>query len=147
MRWLLAPAALLTLLSCSPATSSPPTTVSAQRTASPQQSASASPQQTVDTESPCGRVVSALGFARLGMLPAGQEGRQAFDDDVRGRLAYVWGTVEKYGTQLPSGLQRQQETLRRTAKGLAPVSTPHDEQVRLLREYHQAAKALTEGCA
>lgn len=124
---------LLALLSCSPATSGPPSSAAAKKTAG--------------TENPCGRVVSAIGYAAFSLVPAGQEENQKFDDDARGRLSYVWGTVQKYGPQLPQALQQQQETLRRTTQGLSPAATPHAEQVKLLREYRAAAEAVTKGCA
>ncbi|MFI6319094.1 hypothetical protein ACIBG8_16300 [Nonomuraea sp. NPDC050556] len=134
MRWMIPPVVLLlALLSCSPATGDPPATVAAKKSDG--------------TESPCGKVVSAIGYAAFSLVPAGQEESQKFDDDARGRLSYVWGTVQRYGPQLPQALQQQQETLRRTTQGLSPADTPHEEQVKLLREYRAAAEAVTKGCA
>ncbi|SDR11764.1 hypothetical protein [Thermostaphylospora chromogena] len=97
-------------------------------------------------DDPCTRVLSALGFADLLLLPAGQEEHQNFDDAVRGRLAYVQGVVLQYGSRLPSEVHDEGATLRRTAKALAPAVTPHEEQIRLLREYRRAERAVRDAC-
>lgn len=97
-------------------------------------------------DDPCTRVLSALGFADLLLLPAGQEEHQNFDDAVRGRLAYVQGVVLQYGSRLPAEVHDDGAALRRTANALTPAAIPHEEQIRLLREYRRAEKAVRAAC-
>jgi hypothetical protein len=53
-------------------------------------------------DDPCARVVSAIGYLGLSLLPAGQEKAQHWDGDVRGRFGYLRGTLAMYGPHLPA---------------------------------------------
>ncbi|MCG5212485.1 hypothetical protein [Streptosporangium sp. KLBMP 9127] len=97
-------------------------------------------------DTPCARVVSALGFADLLLAPEGQERRQSFDDAVRGRLAYVEGVLLEYGSRLPPEVLPHEAELRRTTRGLAPAATPRGERIRLLKDYRTAAGAVRRAC-
>ncbi len=130
--------AVLTITGCSEA-SNPPSAASgpAPATASPTPS---------PTEDGCARVVSAIGFAEFLLQPKGKEDQQVFDNAVRGRLAYVEGTVVRFGRYLPADLRPLGETLRDEAKRGANAHISQAEQVTALREYRKTADELIAAC-
>jgi hypothetical protein len=98
------------------------------------------------SEDGCARIVSAIGFADFVLLPSGREAEQSFDSAVRGRLAYVEGTVVLFGEYLPADLRDTAETLREAVKRLVAAKTPRAEQVAALKDYRQAAAELLAAC-
>ncbi|GIH26350.1 hypothetical protein Aph01nite_46600 [Acrocarpospora phusangensis] len=98
-------------------------------------------------DDPCARVVSAIGYAGLLLVPEGQEDTQNFEDAVIGRLAELQGIVLTYGPAMPAGLAEPVATVTRTTKALSDGHLPRDQQVELLKEYRPAADSVVSGCA
>ncbi|MEW9548562.1 hypothetical protein [Nonomuraea sp. NPDC050783] len=99
------------------------------------------------TDSPCARVVSAIGYAGLMLEPKGQEERQYFEDAVIGRLAEARGIVLQFGDRLPASLQGAVATVKATTAGLARNDVPRERQVALLKQYRAAADRIVAGCS
>ncbi|KAB8189951.1 hypothetical protein FH608_036355 [Nonomuraea phyllanthi] len=98
------------------------------------------------TDSPCARVVSAIGYAGLMLEPKGQEDRQNFEDAVIGRLAEARGITLEFGDRLPGSLQEAVETVKTTTAGLSRNDVPRERQVALLKRYRVAADEIVAGC-
>ncbi|MEU6724210.1 hypothetical protein ABZ917_10910 [Nonomuraea wenchangensis] len=98
------------------------------------------------TDSPCARVVSAIGYAGLLLEPKGQEDRQHFEDAVIGRLAEARGITLQFGSRLPDSLKGDVAALESATAGLARNDVPRERQVALLREYRAAADRIVAGC-
>ncbi|MCK2220933.1 hypothetical protein MF672_045080 [Actinomadura sp. ATCC 31491] len=98
------------------------------------------------TDSPCARVVSAIGYADLLLKPRGQEDRQYFEDAVVGRLAEARGITLQFGDRLPASLKDAVSTVESTTAGLARNDVPHERQVALLKQYRAAADRIVAGC-
>nr|WP_152992369.1 hypothetical protein [Nonomuraea pusilla] len=99
------------------------------------------------TDSPCARVVSAIGYANLLLRPKGQEDDQNFEDAVLGRLAELRGITLEFGGRLPGSLSGAVATVKRTTAGLSRADVPRERQVALLKEYRVAADRIVAGCA
>ncbi|MFI7124322.1 hypothetical protein ACIBQ1_01425 [Nonomuraea sp. NPDC050153] len=98
------------------------------------------------TDSPCARVVSAIGYANLMLRPKGQEDRQYFEDAVIGRLAELRGITLEFGDRLPDSLKGAVQTIETTTAGLAKNDVPRARQVALLKQYRVAADQIVAGC-
>ncbi|GAA4922185.1 hypothetical protein HD597_006405 [Nonomuraea thailandensis] len=98
------------------------------------------------TDSPCDRVVSAIGYAGLMLEPKGQEDRQNFEDAVIGRLAEAHGITSEFGDRLPGSLREAAETVRSTTGALSKNDVPRERQVALLRQYRAAADRIVAEC-
>ncbi|GAA4598614.1 hypothetical protein GCM10023194_76560 [Planotetraspora phitsanulokensis] len=94
----------------------------------------------------CTRVVSAIGYLELSLLPAGQEDAQRYDGDVRGRFGYVRGTLAMYGPHLPASLAGPAATIEEVGTPLSAAATDPAQRPALLREYRQASHAITSTC-
>ncbi|MEU6710921.1 hypothetical protein ABZ897_05515 [Nonomuraea sp. NPDC046802] len=99
------------------------------------------------TDSPCARVVSAIGYAGLMLEPKGQEERQYFEDAVIGRLAEVRGITLEFGPRLPDSLHGAVEAVKTATAGLSRNDVPRERQVKLLKRYRVAADEIVAGCA
>ncbi|MEO3790085.1 hypothetical protein ABGB14_07720 [Nonomuraea sp. B10E15] len=99
------------------------------------------------TDSPCARVVSAIGYAGLMLGPKGQEDRQHFEDALTGRLAEVHGITREFGGRLPGSLSGAVETVETTTAGLSRNDVPRERRVALLKRYRAAADRIVAGCA
>ncbi|RVX39589.1 hypothetical protein EDD27_1950 [Nonomuraea polychroma] len=111
----------------------------------------ASPAQKYSTggdpaDSPCARVVSAIGYADLMLEPKGSEERQHFEDAVIGRLAEARGITLQFGDRLPASLKGAVETVKTTTAGLSRNDVPRERQVALLKQYRAAADQIVAGC-
>ncbi|MFG1611644.1 hypothetical protein ACGFI3_02765 [Nonomuraea wenchangensis] len=98
------------------------------------------------TDSPCARVVSAIGYVDLLLEPKGQEDRQRFEDAVIGRLAEARGITLQFGARLPASLKGDVAALESATAGLARNDVPRERQVTLLRQYRTAADRIVAGC-
>ncbi|TMR21203.1 hypothetical protein ETD86_16035 [Nonomuraea turkmeniaca] len=98
------------------------------------------------SDSPCARVVSAIGYANLMLEPKGREERQHFEDAVIGRLAEARGITLQFGDRLPASLKGAVETVRTTTAGLSRNDVPRERQVALLKQYRAAADQIVAGC-
>ncbi|MEU6778853.1 hypothetical protein ABZ912_06585 [Nonomuraea angiospora] len=98
------------------------------------------------TDSPCARVVSAIGYANLMLEPKGQEDRQYFEDAVIGRLAELRGITLEFGDRLPDSLKGAVQTIKTTTAGLSRNDVPRERQVALLKQYRVAADQIVAGC-
>lgn len=98
------------------------------------------------TDSPCARVVSAIGYANLMLKPKGQEEQQHFEDAVIGRLAELRGITLQFGDRLPASLEPAVETVRTVTAGLSRNDVPRERQVALLKQYRVAADQIVAGC-
>ncbi|MER6583758.1 hypothetical protein [Nonomuraea sp. NPDC001023] len=99
------------------------------------------------TDSPCARVVSAIGYAGLMLKPKGQEEQQYFEDAVIGRLAELRGITLQFGDRLPASLHDAVQSVEAATAGLSRNDVPHARQVALLRQYRAAADQIVAGCA
>ncbi|MGP3915285.1 hypothetical protein [Nonomuraea sp. 10N515B] len=97
-------------------------------------------------DSPCARVVSAIGYAGLMLEPRGQEDRQHFEDALIGRLAEARGITLQFGDRLPGSLSGAVETVKTTTAGLSRNDVPRERQVALLKRYRAAADRIVAGC-
>lgn len=97
-------------------------------------------------DSPCDRVVSALGYAGLMLEPRGQEERQNFEDAVLGRLAEANGITREFGDRLPGSLRDAAETVKSTTAALSKSGVPRERQVALLKQYRAAADRIVAEC-
>ncbi|QYC40767.1 hypothetical protein Nocox_15765 [Nonomuraea coxensis DSM 45129] len=97
-------------------------------------------------DSPCARVVSAIGYANLLLEPKGQEDRQRFEDAVIGRLAEARGITLQFGPRLPASVKGDVAALESATTGLARNDVPRERQVALLRDYRAAADRIVAGC-
>ncbi|NUO96323.1 MAG: hypothetical protein HOW59_00155 [Nonomuraea sp.] len=97
-------------------------------------------------DSPCARVVSAIGYAGLMLKPKGQEEQQYFEDAVIGRLAELRGITLQFGDRLPASLHPAVETVKTVTAGLSRNDVPHERQVALLKQYRVAADQIVAGC-
>jgi hypothetical protein len=97
-------------------------------------------------DSPCDRVVSAIGYAGLMLEPKGQEERQIFEDAVIGRLAEAHGITMEFGDRLPGSLRAAAETVKSTTAALSKSDVPRQRQVALLKQYRAAADRIVAGC-
>ncbi|MCF6469069.1 hypothetical protein FAF44_11810 [Nonomuraea sp. MG754425] len=98
------------------------------------------------TDSPCDRVVSAIGYAGLMLEPEGQEERQNFEDAVIGRLAEANGITLEFGDRLPESLRAAADTVKTTTASLSRSDVPRERQVALLKQYRAAADQIVAGC-
>ena len=94
----------------------------------------------------CARLVSAIGYAEQVLEPAGREERQEFGEEVRGRLAYVAGTVVRFEDTVPAPARAAADAVRRDAEALVSAATPRDAQVDGLRRYLASAAAALSVC-
>jgi hypothetical protein len=94
----------------------------------------------------CARIISALGYADQVLLGAGREREQRFDEGVRGRLAYVAGTVEMFARAVPPAVTVHAAAVGRDAAAMTAASTPQAEQVERLLRYRADADALVNAC-
>ncbi|WP_203970652.1 hypothetical protein [Planotetraspora silvatica] len=94
----------------------------------------------------CTRVVSAIGYLELSLLPAGQEDAQRYDGDVRGRFGYVRGTLAMYGPHLPASLAGPAATIEEVGTPLSTAGTDPSTRPALLREYRKASRSITSAC-
>ncbi|WP_203880488.1 hypothetical protein [Planotetraspora kaengkrachanensis] len=94
----------------------------------------------------CARVVSAIGYLELSLLPAGQEDAQRYDGDVRGRFGYVRGTLAMYGPHLPASLAGPAATIEEVGTPLSTADTDPARRPALLREYRDASQVITSTC-
>ncbi|MFI6484360.1 hypothetical protein ACIBH1_41015 [Nonomuraea sp. NPDC050663] len=100
-----------------------------------------------NTDSPCARVVSAIGYAELMLEPKGREESQNFEAAVLGRIAETRGINAEFGGRLPAGAQAAAGEVERTAAGLATADIPRDRQVELLKRYRAATDEIRKHCA
>jgi hypothetical protein len=94
----------------------------------------------------CTRVVSAIGYLELSLLPSGQEDAQRYDGDVRGRFGYVRGTLAMYGPHLPASLAGPVATIEEVGTPLSTAATAPSTRPALLREYRKASRTITSAC-
>ncbi|WP_030509997.1 hypothetical protein [Microbispora rosea] len=97
-------------------------------------------------DDPCARVVSAIGYLRLSLLPAGQEDAQHWDGDVRGRFGYLRGTLAMYGPHLPASASAAVTTIDGLAETLSRAGTAGSLRTDLLRRYRKASAAVLTAC-
>ncbi|WP_327045191.1 hypothetical protein OG320_26225 [Microbispora sp. NBC_01189] len=97
-------------------------------------------------DDPCARVVSAIGYLGLSLLPAGQEEAQHWDGDVRGRFGYLRGTMAMYGPRLPAPAAPAVAAVDGLAGTLSLARTADSRRPRLLREYRTASAAVLTAC-
>ncbi|NRQ35694.1 hypothetical protein HII36_28245 [Nonomuraea sp. NN258] len=98
------------------------------------------------SDSPCSRVVSAIGYAGLMLEPAGGEDRQNFENALVGRFSELRGITLEFGDRLPAALRTAVATVKETTEELAKPSTPRERQVTLLKRYRPAADQIVAGC-
>ncbi|MEO3867216.1 hypothetical protein ABGB18_00135 [Nonomuraea sp. B12E4] len=98
------------------------------------------------TDSPCARVVSAIGYADLMLKPRGQEDQQYFEDAVLGRLAEARGITLQFGDRLPASAKGAVAQVETATAGLAKSDVPRDRQVTLLKQYRAAADKIRAAC-
>ncbi|XVQ88950.1 hypothetical protein ACQP2K_16505 [Microbispora siamensis] len=94
----------------------------------------------------CARVVSAIGYLGLSLLPAGQEEAQHWDGDVRGRFGYLRGTLEMYGPHLPASASAAVATIDGLAQTLSRADTAGSRRPDLLHRYRKASAAVLTAC-
>jgi hypothetical protein len=94
----------------------------------------------------CTRLVSAIGYIGLELLPAGQEDAQRFDSNLRGRFGYLEGVIAMYGPHLPATLRPASDTMTRVAHVLASPDTSPGSRPGYLREYRRASEKVTKTC-
>ncbi|MFI7032009.1 hypothetical protein ACIBK1_25145 [Microbispora rosea] len=97
-------------------------------------------------DDPCARVVSAIGYLGLSLLPAGQEDAQHWDGDVRGRFGYLRGTLSMYGPHLPASASAAVTTIDGLAETLSRAGTAGSLRTDLLRRYRKASAAVLTAC-
>lgn len=97
-------------------------------------------------DDPCARVVSAIGYLGLSLLPAGQEEAQHWDGDVRGRFGYLRGTLAMYGPHLPASASASVSAIDGVAATLSRADTAGSERTDLLRRYRKASAAVLTAC-
>ncbi|WP_182897117.1 hypothetical protein [Microbispora sp. H10830] len=97
-------------------------------------------------DDPCARVVSAIGYLGLSLLPAGQEEAQHWDGDVRGRFGYLRGTLAMYGPHLPAPASAAVATVDGLAETLSRADTAGSRRADLLRRYRKASAAVLTAC-
>ncbi|MEU6425175.1 hypothetical protein ABZ860_04695 [Microbispora sp. NPDC046973] len=97
-------------------------------------------------DDPCARVVSAIGYLGLSLLPPGQEKAQHWDGDVRGRFGYLRGTLEMYGPRLPASASAAVTTIDGLAETLSRADTAGSLRPDLLRRYRKASAAVLSAC-
>lgn len=97
-------------------------------------------------DDPCARVVSAIGYLGLSLLPAGQEEAQHWDGDVRGRFGYLRGTLAMYGPHLPASASAAVATVDGLAETLSRADTADSRRTDLLRRYRKASAAVLTAC-
>ncbi|GIH45910.1 hypothetical protein [Microbispora rosea] len=97
-------------------------------------------------DDPCARVVSAIGYLGLSLLPAGQEDAQHWDGDVRGRFGYLRGTLAMYGPHLPASASAAVTTIDGLAETLSRAGTAGSRRTDLLRRYRKASAAVLTAC-
>ncbi|MEU7912205.1 hypothetical protein [Microbispora bryophytorum] len=95
-------------------------------------------------DDPCARVVSAIGYLGLSLLPAGQEEAQHWDGDVRGRFGYLRGALAMYGPHLPASAPVA--TVDGLAETLSRADTAGSRRTELLRRYRKASAAVLSAC-
>ncbi|MEU7885330.1 hypothetical protein AB0B54_07500 [Microbispora bryophytorum] len=95
-------------------------------------------------DDPCARVVSAIGYLGLSLLPAGQEEAQHWDGDVRGRFGYLRGALAMYGPHLPASAPVA--TVDGLAETLSRAGTAGSRRTDLLRRYRKASAAVLSAC-
>ena len=117
-------------------------TGTAVRTAGP----GAAPRASATPEDACTRLVSAIGFAELRLVPRGKEDRQTFDGATRGQIAYVEGTIVLYGDKLPPPVRTDAEALRPTIRTLAHAEEPRAVRVKALKRFRADAAQLVTAC-
>lgn len=94
----------------------------------------------------CTRLVSAIGYAELRLVPRGKEDEQKFEGSTRGQIAYVEGAIVMYGDDLPTGIRADARALRPTIRKLAEPDTPRPEQVKALKRFRAQAAELVTAC-
>ncbi|MEW9531433.1 hypothetical protein [Microbispora sp. NPDC049125] len=97
-------------------------------------------------DDPCARVVSAIGYLGLSLLPPGREDAQHWDGDVRGRFGYLRGTLEMYATRLPRKTSGAASDIDRVAGLLSQADTGASRRPGLLRVYRKASGTITAAC-
>src|SRR4051812_27189298 len=94
----------------------------------------------------CTRVVSAIGYIDIDLLPAGQEETQKFDSNLRGRFGYLEGIIVMYGVHLPGTVQTERASMTRVAHILSSPATTPGSRPGYLREYRRASGKVTQTC-
>lgn len=97
-------------------------------------------------DDPCARVVSAIGYLGLSLLPPGREEAQHWDGDVRGRFGYLRGTLEMYGPRLPASAADAVAAVDGVAETLSRAGTAASRRPGLLRRYRAASDAVLAAC-
>ena len=128
----------------SPRPSASPAAVSSASTASGTTSGAVYVTGAKAGDDPCARVVSAIGYLGLSLLPAGQEEAQHWDGDVRGRFGYLRGALAMYGPHLPASAPVA--TVDGLAETLSRADTAGSRRTELLRRYRKASAAVLSAC-
>lgn len=97
-------------------------------------------------DDPCTRVVSAIGYLGLSLLPAGREEAQHWDGDLRGRFGYLRGTLAMYGSRLPGPASDAATAIDDVAETLSRADTADSRRPDLLRRYRTASAAVLAAC-
>ncbi|MGH8869156.1 MAG: hypothetical protein ACRDYU_14335 [Actinomycetes bacterium] len=97
-------------------------------------------------EDGCARVESAIGWTEFMLVPPGQEDEQDFFSGVRGRLAYVEGTVLQYGEFLPAPAVGPARQVKQQAHRIVDLDSNAHERVEGLRHYRAAVEDLEAAC-
>ncbi|WP_182877147.1 hypothetical protein [Microbispora sp. H10670] len=132
--------------SAAPASHPAPASASRPATASPDAAGAVYVTGAESGDDPCARVVSAVGYLGLSLLPPGQEEAQHWDGDVRGRFGYLRGTLAMYGPRLPAPAAPAVRAVDRLARTLSLARTEDSRRPRLLREYRTASAAVLAAC-
>ncbi|WP_214317513.1 hypothetical protein [Nonomuraea sediminis] len=97
-------------------------------------------------DSPCARVVSAIGYVGLMLNPRGQEDSQKIEDALLGRFGELRGITLQFGPRLPESLQPAVQTIKTTTAGLARADVPRPRQIALIKQYRPAADQIVADC-
>ncbi|MEN3537785.1 hypothetical protein AAH991_21915 [Microbispora sp. ZYX-F-249] len=146
LRAALVVAALAAGLSACQAPSPGPRTSPAPPTASPATTGAIYVTGAKAGDDPCARVVSAIGYLGLSLLPPGREEAQHWDGDVRGRFGYLRGTLEMYGPRLPAAAADAVAAVDGVAETLSRAGTAASRRPGLLRRYRAASAAVLAAC-
>jgi hypothetical protein len=104
------------------------------------------PISTPGPEDSCTRLVSAIGYAELHLRPRGQEAKEAFDDTLRGRIAYVEGTIVQYADRLPKDIREDAEALLPIIRKITRVSQRRSVRIAALKQFREKAAELLVAC-
>ncbi|WP_169944987.1 hypothetical protein [Microbispora sp. H11081] len=146
LRVALVVAALAAGLSACQAPSPGPRTPPASPTGSPASGGAVYVTGAKAGDDPCARVVSAIGYVGLTLLPPGQEEAQHWDGGVRGRFGYLRGTLEMYGPRLPASAADAVAAIDAVAQTLSLEATAAARRPGLVRRYRAASAAVLAAC-